>query len=139
MSKLMTGNMTGLKRDNVFYDTFLEVASFYKECITEVWEESATICMADTDATVGLFDKSDIIVMFDKDTGEPMIVTERIYKENYTRIEWHRMKRYLNNMLKVIHTELGFNIKVSYTHNYIDFIHYKEEWWQWARKQQKLS
>ena len=56
------------KRDNVFYDTFEEVVSFYKDSAQsmEVWEEAATITLIDTEADVGLFDKSDIIVVYDK-------------------------------------------------------------------------
>lgn len=122
------------EKSNVFYDTFNEVVRSYADEITEVWEESATICLADTSAETGLFPKSDIIIMYDKDTYKPMIVTERIFKSNYKRREWWRMCSFLKHKLRVIKTELGFNIKVSFGHDYLDYIHYKEEWWQWAQR-----
>lgn len=137
MSLLTDEDTTLAQKSNVFYDSFKEVRESYADEITEVWEEAATICLADTSGETGLFPKSDIIVVYDKETAKPMIVTERIFKSNYTDREWRKMKRYLNNKISIIHSELGFNIKVSFSREYIDYIHYKEEWWQWANKQQK--
>lgn len=134
MSNLMNENIQLAQKSNVFYDSFKEVVESYKDEVSEVWEESATICLIDTSADTGLFAKSDIIIMYDKETCKPMIVTERIYKKNYTRREWWKMRSYLNHKLRIIKTELGFNIKVSFSRDYIDYIHYKEEWWQWAKK-----
>lgn len=124
---------------NIFYDTFSEVVTMYDNTNMEVWEETCTISLANTLSNVGLFDKSDIIVAYDLDTHLPTIVTERIYRRNYTFKEWYRMRRYLKEKLKVIKQELGFNIRVSYSKDYIDYVHYKEEWWQWALKHPKES
>ena len=75
------------------------------------------------------------IIKYDKDTGAPNVITERIYRKNYKFLQWVRLKRFLRNKIKVIKQELGFNIRVSFNYGleeYIDYIHYKEEWWKWA-------
>lgn len=131
----MDEDISGRVRDNIFYDTFKETVEFYNDTKLEIWEEAATISLADTGPAVGLFDKSDIIVVYSKEDCRPSIVTERIYRKNYTAYQWYKMKRYLRNKLSVIKQELGFNIRVSYSNDYIDYVHYKEEWWQWAVKQ----
>ena len=135
MGKLMEENIEGKVRSNVFYDSYKETVEFYKDCNLQMWEEEATIVIVDTDAETGLFDKSDIIIKYDKENGKPIVITERIYRRNYKWNKWCRMKRFLRNKIKVIKQELGFNIKVSFNYGfeeYIDYVHYKEEWWQWA-------
>lgn len=122
---------------NIFYDTFSEVVNYYKNCDMEVWEETCTLALSNTDANVGLFDKSDIIAVYDIETHLPTILTERIYRKNYTFKEWWRMKRHLKSKMKIVKQELGFNLRVSYSSDYIDYIHYKEEWWQWALRHLK--
>lgn len=125
---------------NVFYDTFNEVKEYYsRKYDVETWEETATISIANTGSEVGLFDKSDVIAVYDIETHTPSIVTERIYRKNYTRKEWWRMNRYLKNKIKIIRSELGFNIRLSFSKDYIDYVHYKEEWWQWAMRQHQNS
>lgn len=135
MNILRDENITLAQKSNVFYDSFKEVVESYADEVTDVWEESATICLADTSVETGLFPKSDIIIMYDKETSKPMIVTERVYKRNYTSREWRKLKRFLRHKLSVIKTELGFNIKVTFSHDFLDYVHYKEEWWQWAKRQ----
>lgn len=124
-------------QSNVFFDTFDEMMHIYENCAKEIWEETKTVSLFNTPADVGLFDKSDIIIVYDEETLKPTIVTERIYKKNYKFFEWVRMKNYLRHKTRVIKQELGFNIRISYSHGYIDYIHYKEEWWQWALKRQR--
>lgn len=131
----MEEDTTGRRRDNVFYDSFKATVELYQDVKMEIWEEAATISLIETDAQTGLFDKSDIIIVYDKHTFMPMIVTERIYMKNYNKREWFRMKKHLRQKLKIIKQELGFNIRVSYSKDYMDYVHYKEEWWQWALKQ----
>lgn len=125
---------------NVFYDTFDEVKEYYsRKYDVETWDETATISIANTGSEVGLFNKSDIIAVYDIEKRTPSIVTERIYRENYTRKEWWYINRYLRNKIKIIRSELGFNIRLSFSRDYIDYVHYKEEWWQWATKQYQNS
>ncbi len=119
---------------NIFYDTFSVVVEQHRNDNIEVWEETCTLSLANTDASIGLFDKSDIIAVYDTKTHLPTIITERIFRRNYKYREWLKMKKCLKSKLKVVKQELGFNIRVSYSADYIDYIHYKEEWWQWALK-----
>lgn len=118
--------------DNVFYDYYDEVKKY--ACVTDIWEDARTIMLADTGKEIGLFDKSDIIIMYNKE-GKPQIITERIYRKNYTSREWRGLCRVLRNKLKYIREELGFYISVSYTRDYMDYVHYKQEWWLWAKEQ----
>lgn len=117
--------------DNVFYDCYVEVKHY--PCEKEVWEESRTISLIDTDNTIGLFGKSDIIIAYDEN-GQPSVITERIYKRNYSLLNWLRIHFYLRTKISVIRQELGFNIAISFGAAYIDYIHYTEEWWKWANQ-----
>lgn len=137
MGKFMDADISGRVKDNVFYDTFKETVEFYKDTQMEIWEEAATICLINTAADVGLFDRSDIIIVYDQDTFKPTIVTERIYKKNYSSHDWRKMRRYLKYKTSIIKQELGFNVRISFAREYIDYVHYKEEWWQWALKRQQ--
>lgn len=122
---------------NIFYDTFAEVVDRYKCSNMEVWTETCTLSLSDTDETIGLFGHSDIIAVYDIESHLPTIITERIYRKNYKFLQWYRMKKHLRSKLRIVTQELGFNIRISYGNGYIDYIHYKEEWWQWALKHSK--
>lgn len=138
MGKLSEENIEGRVQDNVFYDTFAETVAFYQDdCRMEIWEEAATITLFDTNNTIGLFADSDIIVVYDQETGKPSIVTERIYRKNYNLWQWWKLQRMLRMKTSLIKHELGFSIKISFNFEYIDYVHYKEEWWQWALKNAK--
>lgn len=118
---------------NVFYDEYHDMVRLYKGEM-EIWDKAKTLSLIDTGPEVGLFDKSDIIIAYDQETDLPNIVTERIFSRNYTKVEWYKLRRNLLNKTKVITQELGFNIQISFGINYIDYIHYKEDWWKWAIK-----
>lgn len=135
MGKMADADLTGCVRDNIFYDTYAEVVAFYKDQNLEAWEEKGVISLRNTDKNTGLFDKSDIIIVYDQETFHPTIVTERLYKKNYKRGEFRRIERYLKLKAKTINYELGFSVKVTFSRDYIEFIHYKEEWWEWVQKQ----
>lgn len=138
MSKFMTEDIAGRKRDNVFYDSYKEVVEFYsQEYEIQEWPAAATIVICDTKSDVGLFDKSDVIIVYDKDTFSPIIVTERIFRKNYKWREWFGITRMLRLKAKYVKEELGFNIRISFSMDCIDYVHFKEEWWQWAVKQVK--
>ena len=100
----------------------------------EIWDKAKTLSLIDTGPEVGLFNKSDIIIAYDQETDLPNIVTERIFSRNYTKVERYKLRRNLLNKTKVITQELGFNIQISFGINYLDYIHYKEDWWKWAIK-----
>lgn len=122
--------------DNVFYDKFDEMREHYADYITEIWEETKTVCMAHTSGDVGLFPDSDIIAVYDAE-GNPSVITERIYRKNYSRRLWWHIKKVLKDKVKYIGQELGYNIRVTTSHEFVDLVHYKEEWWEWARKLQQ--
>ena len=122
-------NGNPLDKSNVFYDTYYEVIEYYKENITQIWEKSLTVCMADTSGDVGLFPKSDIIVIFSNRDFKPIIVTERIYRKNYTAWDWRRIKAVLKRNVRVLRHDLGFNLSISVSRDYLDYVHYKEDWW----------
>ena len=117
---------------NVFYDEYHDMVRLYKGKM-EIWDKAKTLSLIDTGPEVGLFNKSDIIIAYDQE-DLPNIVTERIFSRNYTKVEWYKLRRNLLNKTKVITQELGFNIQISFGINYLDYIHYKEDWWKWAIK-----
>ena len=84
MGRLMEEDITGKVKSNVFYDTFKETVEFYKNTRMEVWKESYTITLINTGSEVGLFDKSDIIIVYDAETFFFFIVTERIFKKYFS-------------------------------------------------------
>lgn len=118
---------------NVFYDSYNKMINYY-EGQMEVWDSAKTISLIDTNAAVGLFDKSDIIIAYDKETNNPYIITERVFARNYTPRQWHKLRHNLLEKTSIIKQELGYNIQISFGIGYIDYIHYKEDWWQWAVK-----
>ena len=124
-----------MKRSNVYYDTFKKVKENYKNHtdMIEVWEEKKLICLYNTAQDVGLFRDSDIIVAYDDD-GKPVVVTERIMRSKTTWWKWIRLWRLLQHKSRVIKHELGYCIQISFGMDHIDYIHYKEEWWEWALK-----
>ena len=137
MGRLIEEDITGKVKSNVFYDTFKETVEFYKNTQMEVWKESYTITLINTGAEVGLFNKSDIIIVYDAETFLPSIVTERIFKKNYSKRDWYKIRKYLKYKTSIIKQELGYNVRISFASDYIDYVHYKEEWWQWALKRQQ--
>lgn len=120
--------------DNVFYDHYEEVKQY--TCKKEVWEEGKIITLTDTDNTIGLFGCSDIIIAYGDD-GMPNVITERIYRKNYKWHEWFKVRLSLQTKISVIKQELGYNISISFSRNYIDYIHFKEDWWLWAKERLK--
>lgn len=138
MSDFMSEDIRGRVRDNVFYDSYKEVVEFYsQEYEVQQWEAAATIVICDTKSDVGMFDHSDVICVYDKETFQPTIITERIFRKNYTWREWRGITKMLRLKAKHIKEELGFNIRISFASEYIDYVHFKEEWWQWAVKHAK--
>ena len=116
---------------NIHYTNFTEAKEVFAPYITEVFEKTKTLCLADTGDGIGLFRKSDIITVYDSD-DMPVIVNERIFRSNYSLVEWLKIKRMLKKKLRYVKAELGFEISVSQTINYLDYVHFKEYWWKWA-------
>ena len=49
-------------------------------------------------------------------------------KKDFSNIEWLEFMRSLKTKLKFTDMELGYRIRVSYTKDHIDYVHYKKEW-----------
>ena len=116
---------------DIHYTNFTEAKEVFAPYITEVFEKTKMLCLADTGDGIGLFRKSDIITVYDSD-DMPVIVNERIFRSNYSLVEWLKIKRMLKKKLRYVKAELGFEISVSQTINYLDYVHFKEYWWKWA-------
>ena len=114
-------------RSNVFYDTLSEMMELYKDTQKEIWEPHRTVLLYDTDAETGLFDKSDIIIIYGED-GFPVCITERIYRSDYTFQQWRKICHSLRLRVKTFKEEQGFLMSLSIQKNSLDFIHYKEEY-----------
>ena len=138
MSKLMKEDISGRTMSNIYWDSFKEVVVYYSQLYSiQQWESAATICICDTGSDVGQFAKSDIIIVYDKEVFTPTIVTERIFRKNYNWRTWRKLGHMLKIKAKHIKEEFGFSVRISFGGDYIDCVHYKEEWWQWAVKSLK--
>ena len=113
---------------NVFYDSYNKMVNYYKYPM-QVWEETKTLSLYDTPANIGFFNNSDIIIKYDAD-NLPAMVSERIFHKNYSNRDWRRLVKSLKSKTKIIKQELGFCIEITCHKDYIDYIHYKEEWFQ---------
>ena len=124
---------------DIFYDDYNKASQKYTDYITMVWDEALVICMEDTNASIGFFDKSDLIIHYDKHTLLPSCITERIWQKNYNIFKWHKLWRTLNNNVRLMKIELDFNLSCTkgFMRNqgiYIDYCHAKDEFLEWAKK-----
>ncbi len=124
---------------NIYNEPYDLLRKSYPKKYREVWEEMYTIALFNTPPVVGSFAHSDIIIVYNRHTMLPDIVTERIYKRNYGWFQWMNMLRKLRRKSRMVVTELGFNYGITFTPLYVDCIHYKEEWWKWAKKHLAVS
>ena len=119
----------------MFLKSYEEIKEVYADRITEIWEPSFTIIMTDTDQTVGSFPCSDLIFIFSPQ-GEMVIMTERLFREKYSFIKWMKLLTGLKlKKSKHSKTYSGMDIKesISYSKEFIDIVHYKKWWHEWAR------
>lgn len=107
-----------------------------KEYDVEAWDESNMIAFYDTDSKVGLFSKSDMICIYDEN-NKPVSVTERLHRSNCTLRYWWKIGRMLRNKVKHVKQELGFSMCVTFSHDYIDYSHFKQDWYTMIAEGQK--
>lgn len=122
---------------NIYLEPYDLLKKNYPKKHCEVWESKRTISLFNTPAVVGSFNKSDIILVYSRDTNKPDVVTERIYRKNYSLPEWVAMNKRLREKVKNVTSELGFRFTVRFGTKFIDCIHYREEWFRWVRKQKQ--
>lgn len=117
----------------MFNKTYAQAKELYKDLITEVWEESFTIIMTDTDSTIGLASCSDIILVF-APTGELVLMTERIYNKKYNFVQWLKLRRTIKKeRSKYIGSATVFT-SINRGTNFMDWTLYKKWWHEWARE-----
>lgn len=119
---------------NIYTEEYKNIVANYPREKMAVWRKTLTLALFNTPEDVGEFTKSDIIIVFNKKTHRPDIVTERIYRRKYSPIVWAKMYMLLLYKSHNISAELGFKYSVTFSPGYIDCCHFREEWWKWARK-----
>src|SRR5574344_2935583 len=87
----------------------------------ETWDKGNIVAFYDTDSSVGLFQKSDMICAYDE-AGNPMIITERLSRKNCSFMYWHKTKRMLHSKVEHMKTELGYDMCVTFGHGYVDYV-----------------
>lgn len=119
---------------NVYTDSYEEVLNSYPRRKMGGWKKANTLALFNTPESIGSFAVSDIIIVYNKDTHTPDIITERIYRKNYTVLQWFKIRRQLLYKSHNVMSEWGFNYSVTFSRNHIDSCHFREEWWRWARR-----
>lgn len=116
-------------------DTIMPYFATKKELLAELhrytidqYPTGNIIAFYDTDDLIGLFKKSDVIIQYN-DKDEPIMVTERLYERDCVERYWDKTIETLQAKLNNVNTELGFNVSISIDKDYIDYIHYKKEWY----------
>lgn len=147
MGKLMDEDISGKEKSTLMIDSFKEVVEFYKDCNMEVFEDAALICIYDTDGAIafGGFPIADIIINYNRETGRPGLITARAFKKNYKLGWWLnkimelRFKRRVTAYEGMDINGERFNLHIDFQPKYIDYELFKEEWFELAKKNAKVS
>lgn len=108
-----------------------EIEEKYKDLIASTWVKTNTVMMPDTNASIGQYPMSDIILMFDP-AGNLAIQCERAYKRHYSEKEWTAMALRAISDVTTSEDAEGIVTACTYSTQYIDYIKYKKEWLDWA-------
>ena len=125
--------------EDIYYQPVSKIRTLYKDYKMDYWEKALVLCIPEAGSSLNTDVKSDIIVVYDALTHLPSIITERLFRNNYSFSEWWKLKRYLQFKYRHIKHDNGYNLKIVFNREYADIIHYKEEWWQWAVKNSTVS
>lgn len=147
MGKLMEEDITGRERSTLMVDSFKEVVTLYTDCKIEAYEEAALIAIYDTDGSIsfGGFPKSDIIINYNRDTGRPGLITARAFKKDYPLRWWItkmlelKLKRRTTAYEGFDYKGEKFNLHIDFQPTYVDYELFKEEWFELAKKNAKVS
>ena len=115
----------------IFQDTFKKVKQHPN--VVEVCEELNTLVLS---GGVGLFSKSDIIIMYDK-AGNPRVITERLFKKDYKPSEFRKLRRSLINKCNVLGYEFDFRISVTVSKDYVDYTHCYRDYWTYLKEMRR--
>ena len=147
MSKLLEENTTNRERSSLLVASFKEVVTLYTDCDMEVFEDAALIAIYDTkgDISFGGFPIADIIINYNRTTGHPGLVTARAFRKNYPLRWWlHkvlelRLKRKTTAFEGADYKGEKFNLHIDFQPTYIDYELFKEEWFELAKHNAKVS
>lgn len=105
----------------------------YDKYITEVWDKTNTVIMVDTGPEIGMFNTSDLILMFSPD-GSLALQTERAYKTSYSAKEWSRLGLIAVREGTIPEDSNGIKSSFTYSVDYIDVVKYRKEWLDWVKE-----
>lgn len=117
----------------MFDKDYNQIRDSYKDFITEIWEESFTIIMVDTRSDIGITPCSDIILVF-APTGELVLMTERVYRKNYTWYSWLKVKKLIQAERSKSKIDATLYTSINHGENFVDLTIYKKWWHEWARE-----
>ena len=107
---------------------FMDIVNKHYEQITDICGNKCIVFMSDTDKSIGEYEKSDIILVFNR-YGDMLLKCERVLKKNYSPIKFMLFK--ITNYFK--YRKIKSNKCITIDKDYIDLIEYKAWWWQWAQ------
>ena len=113
---------TKAQQDAPYTMTFDELKEYLSDCKYEAIYNNKLVSFIDTDNKVGMFRRSDFVILYGDD-NKPISVTERIYRRNYSILEWLRMLWQLRIKSKFLYQEYGFDILISIRGTFIDYSH----------------
>lgn len=110
---------------------FLE--AYGKRVVVE--DDGRVLRVLDTGKEIGYFPSSDIVLLFTDAVSEsPRIVTERPHRNNYSKLEWMRLRRRVMKAVEEIDEVNGYSVRVSFGRHAIDVMYSKQEWWSWLHE-----
>ena len=116
-----------IREDAPYILPFEELKSYLEDFKVDSNANHTRIAFLDVDDRLGVFCRSDFIILYDITDNKPVMVTERVSRRNYSLFEWWRLKRQLREKSKHLHQEYGYDIAIDIKKDKIDYTHYKNE------------
>jgi len=110
-----------------YVSTKSELMERLKDYHQDSWDTGDIIAFYDTDNKVGVYNKSDFIIKYDKDE-HPVMITERVYYKNYSLPKRVRLYMSACKQASNLRPKLGFWFCITFHVHYIDFTHFKQGW-----------
>lgn len=104
--------------------TFQELREVVPDVKVSTSLKNTRVAFVDVDERLGMFRRSDFIIIYGDD-GKPIVVTERVYRRNYSIFDWWKLKRQLKEKSKHIRQEYGYDITIDIQGRYFDYTHYR--------------
>ncbi len=146
MSRWSSTIQSFVRRENLFINTFPQVVKYYSDTnILEAWEDKGVISIRDSDNITGLFVKTDIIIQYDLETQLPMVIAERVFRENYPWYTYWKYKHQCKSKLRASTYERVENcnrvwkLKLTIEKKFFDIIYYDEGWYECELERQRRA